>query len=379
MRSRVLRGGVCGISHARVISVNRTRVDPATGGLVTHAENVVDTEGSALMRIATREWADWERTTTNDVCEVARVLGLAAARAVLYAELDRVVSYDGGYIDGRHMSQVVASMTHRGFLMPFTRHGINNADFHVVERASYEQPVETITGAAQVAAPEPLRSMSECVAFGQRPAIGTGTVAVQDDVAVHRLDQDERLVVASREQRGMPGQGKLFRKRLLGAGFPRHAQAHRSSMTSAAANGNGNGNVNANAGPRDTAAAFLERHRRAMMAKGDDIVRSVLAENGVVAASALAAPSTALAPTPAPAPAPAHGVALPYVRTASSFALDACFGVGVGTGAGAGANAAPAPFRPSSPTPAMLAQLSACSAVMSRVTTPESDVDMDDV
>jgi DNA-directed RNA polymerase II subunit RPB1 len=333
MRARVLLGGVCGITAARVLDVPRTHVDVASGALSRATESVVDTEGSALMRIATRDWADWERTVTNDVCEVVRVLGLAAGRAVLFAELDRVVSYDGGYVDARHIRQVVATMTHRGVLMPFTRHGINRVDFSVLHRTSFEEPVEMLLGGATVAASEPLRGMCECVAFGQRPAVGTGTVAVQDDVGVRRFEQDERLVVASREQRGLPGQSKVFRKRIGGArGGPSSGPGPHSGAEPGYGSGFGSGfgsGPSADADASASASSVLQRLRNAMHSDAGAIVQSAFSNNPHIGNAAAVS-------------VPRHNSFVPGL-----------FGAATATQQHA--------FRPSSPSPAMLAQLSACS------------------
>lgn len=207
IRDRVWLGGVDGIRESTMITAKHTVEDPATRRLVETTRRVIDTNGSALMKIATRDWADWENTVTNNVAEVHQTLGLAAARAVLFAELDRVISYDGGYVDARHLRHVVNAMTCRGFIMPMTRHGINRVDFSVLQRASYEEPVDMILQAARNAELDPLRGMCECVAFGQKPPVGTGTVAVQVDVE----GRAHRNLVSSRELDGHRGRRKQFR------------------------------------------------------------------------------------------------------------------------------------------------------------------------
>jgi DNA-directed RNA polymerase beta' subunit len=181
VRASVLLGGIDGIRDARAIELKRSVIN-ADGGVEAAVEVVIDTGGSALMRVATRDWADWERTTTNDVQEVARTLGMAAARALLFAELDRVISYDGGYVDPRHLKALTNTMTHRGYIMSMTRHGINRVDFSVLQRASYEEPVDMIQQAALTAERDDLNGMCQAILAGQKVPVGTGTVSIQQDV-----------------------------------------------------------------------------------------------------------------------------------------------------------------------------------------------------
>ena len=181
VREQVLLGGICGVRDARAVPTQRTVVC-ADGALRTDTVFCVDTEGSALLNVATRDWVDWEHAVTNDVQEVAAVLGIVAARATLFAELDRVISYDGGYVDARHLTGLVCTMTHRGELMAATRHGINRVDFSVLQKASYEEPVDMILQAALTAERDDLNGVCQAIIVGQKVPVGTGTVSVQRDV-----------------------------------------------------------------------------------------------------------------------------------------------------------------------------------------------------
>jgi DNA-directed RNA polymerase II subunit RPB1 len=181
VRNSVLLGGIDGIRDARALELKRSVIGPGSA-IVSDMQMVIDTGGSALMRVATRDWADWENTATNDVQEVARTLGMAAARALLFAELDRVISYDGGYVDPRHLKALINTMTHRGYVMAMTRHGINRVDFSVLQRASYEEPVDMIQQAALTSERDDLNGICQAILAGQKVPVGTGTVSIQQDV-----------------------------------------------------------------------------------------------------------------------------------------------------------------------------------------------------
>lgn len=194
LRESVLLGGISGVRHCRVISRARY-VDTPDRGVVSVQERVMDIEcvpvasnnkpRMTLQKLATQDWLDWERTTTNDVQEVVQTLGLLAGRRVLLTELERVIGYGGKYVDPRHLTQVVDSMTHRGFVMPFTRHGINRVDFSTMQRASFEEPVDQVLQAARGGVVQSsLQGRTDCIVFGQKAPLGTGLVALRHDVPV---------------------------------------------------------------------------------------------------------------------------------------------------------------------------------------------------
>ena len=225
LRESVLLEGIDGVRAAQPTQLRVTEVvtpeDVAAGrappaelnALRTVTKQAIVIEGAALQALATRDWIAWEEVVTNDVVEVAEVLGLAAARAVLFTELDRIVSYDGGYVDARHLAQIVATITHRGGLSPMTRHGINRGDLSVLHRASFEQPVDMLLQGAVQGTVDPLRGICESIYAGVKGPIGTGTVAVQEDTPAPQPAHAPRDLVGSRELWGLPGSTKTFRER----------------------------------------------------------------------------------------------------------------------------------------------------------------------
>ena len=193
IKQGVVLGGIPGIQSAR-ISTRRTLADDGP-------TPIVQLSGCGLLALAKCPDLVWSRITTNSVMEVAQVLGLAAARAVLFAEIHKVLCSDGGYVDPRHIVHVVATMSHRGTIMPITRHGINRVDMGLLQRTSFEEPMDMLLQGAMTHTKDPLRGIAECVAMGQKPPFGTGTVGVVEITPTNRADHPERIMVGSREQR----------------------------------------------------------------------------------------------------------------------------------------------------------------------------------
>lgn len=74
------------------------------------------------------------------------MLGIEAVRKALERELNHVISFDGSYVNYRHLSLLCDTMTCRGHLMAITRHGINRQDTGPLMKCSFEETVSVRTG-----------------------------------------------------------------------------------------------------------------------------------------------------------------------------------------------------------------------------------------
>ena len=70
-----------------------------------------------------------------------QVLGIEAVRKAVEKEMHHVISFDGSYVNYRHLALLCDIMTCRGHLMAITRHGINRQDVGALMRCSFEETV----------------------------------------------------------------------------------------------------------------------------------------------------------------------------------------------------------------------------------------------
>ena len=78
-------------------------------------------------------------TTTNTI--IPQCLGIEAVRKAIERELYEVISFDGSYVNFRHLALLCDIMTTKGHLMAITRHGINRQDTGTLARCSFEETV----------------------------------------------------------------------------------------------------------------------------------------------------------------------------------------------------------------------------------------------
>ena len=139
-------------------------------------EWVIQTAGSNLQKVLDVEGVDPTRTTTNNIYEIANVLGIEAARTALIKEIMNTLEEQGLEVDIRHIMLVADVMTSKGMLQQIGRHGVAGTKTSVLARAAFEITVPTIAEAALKGEVEPLKGVTENVIVGSTVPVGTGMV-----------------------------------------------------------------------------------------------------------------------------------------------------------------------------------------------------------
>ena len=114
------------------------------------------------------------RTTTNNIFEIVKVLGIEAARQAIISEVYKVIENQGLNVDVRHIMLVADTMSFSGNVKGITRYGVVSEKASVLARASFETPIKHIINAALVGEVDKLDSVVENVMLNQPVPIGTG-------------------------------------------------------------------------------------------------------------------------------------------------------------------------------------------------------------
>ncbi|KAI3900610.1 hypothetical protein MKW92_014885 [Papaver armeniacum] len=165
--------GIPDINKVFIKSAKLNRFDE-NEGFTEEVEWMLDTEGVNLLAVMCHADVDATRTTSNHLIEVIEVLGIEAVRRSLLDELRVVISFDGSYVNYRHLAILCDTMTYRGHLMAITRHGINRNETGPMMRCSFEETVDILLDAAVYAETDHLRGVTENIMLGQLAPIGTG-------------------------------------------------------------------------------------------------------------------------------------------------------------------------------------------------------------
>ncbi len=195
-------GGIPGIKKVFMRQTKQWFIDDM-GKYRTQDEWVLDTEGVNLLAVMSHDSVDHTRTLSNDIVEIFEVLGIEAVRAALLNEVRGVISFDGAYVNYRHLAILVDTMTYRGHLMSITRHGINRVDTAPLMKCSFEETTDILLEASTFGEKDPLNGVTENIMLGQLAPVGTGSfsLALNEKMLKDAIEPEEAMGEAANSTR----------------------------------------------------------------------------------------------------------------------------------------------------------------------------------
>ena len=136
------------------------------------------TEGTNLEEALRIKGVDHTKTISNNIHEVARVLGIEAARNVIINEMKKVLEESGLDVDIRHLMLVADLMTWTGYVRQIGRLGVVGDKESVLARAAFEITAKNLFDAAARGEVERFLGVTETIIAGLIAPVGTGLVLV---------------------------------------------------------------------------------------------------------------------------------------------------------------------------------------------------------
>jgi len=154
------------------------------GGEIVTKEDVwiLDTNGSNMLDVLALDFIDSTRTISNDIREVFDVLGIAAARQVMYQEFVDVMEFSDVYINHHHLSLLCDRMTLTKDMIPIFRSGILKDDIGPIGKATFEVHTEVLLDAGRHADLDTMRGVSGNIMMGQQGLFGTNSFNILLDM-----------------------------------------------------------------------------------------------------------------------------------------------------------------------------------------------------
>ena len=119
---------------------------------------------------------DARRVFTNNIHEIAAVLGIEAARNAIINEAMKVLEEQGLDVDIRHVMLVADLMTATGRVRQIGRHGVSGEKGSVLARAAFEVTTKQLLEAGIRGERDDLKGVAENVIVGQIIPLGSGMV-----------------------------------------------------------------------------------------------------------------------------------------------------------------------------------------------------------
>ena len=175
---------------------------------------VIYTEGSNIGEVMLLNGVDQRRITTNNVTEIANILGIEAARSSLIYEANHVLQEQGLTVDLRHLMLVADVMTSGGKVEAIGRHGISGRKVSVLARAAFEITTNIMLRSAITGEVDFLNGVAENIIVGNPVALGTGAVEVIfDSTKLENIDMEcVEAATASIEPPAEPGEPCILKE-----------------------------------------------------------------------------------------------------------------------------------------------------------------------
>ena len=148
----------------------------------------LETTGSNFLHVLGLDFIDTNNTYSNDIREVYDILGIEAARQMLFNEITEVMEHNDSFINYHHLSLLCDRMCIKENLVPIFRSGILNDNIGPIAKSTFEVHTEVLLTAAKHAELDHMRGVSASVMCGQYGNYGTGAFnLILDMNEMHKL------------------------------------------------------------------------------------------------------------------------------------------------------------------------------------------------
>lgn len=160
----------------KVMNLHISGVKGIENAIVRREENdwIINTVGTNLEQILKMKQVDGRRTVSNNPHEVAKILGIEAARSVIINESMSTMQEQGLDIDIRHLMLVGDIMTTTGRILSIGRYGVAGAQTSILARAAFEETIKHLVKASIRNEVDNFQGIFENVMIGQVIPSGTG-------------------------------------------------------------------------------------------------------------------------------------------------------------------------------------------------------------
>ena len=178
--------GVQNVSH--ILAVRR------------EGEYIIQTYGSNIKKVLLVEEVDENRTTTNDLYEIFKNLGIEATYERIVQQIFQVLEEEGLDVDIRHVMLIADTMCKSGELLGITRHGITSEKQSVLARASFEIPLRHLVEASLIGEEDHLTSVVENIMINQPIPIGTGLPELVVKMKSRKAVSNQPLAISKKKK-----------------------------------------------------------------------------------------------------------------------------------------------------------------------------------
>ncbi len=138
----------------------------------TPAGWIYEGNGGKLIDLLCHSQSDATRTFNDQMWDILECLGVEAAREFLIEEIIKIMSFDGAYVNPKHIMLTVDMMTIDGTIYAVNRYDMFKADPKPFNKAGFEETVENLIRSGIRGEVDEMNSVNAAVYCGKVPPIG---------------------------------------------------------------------------------------------------------------------------------------------------------------------------------------------------------------
>lgn len=139
--------------------------------------------GGSLVDLLSHPASDSTMTINDHMWDIYECLGIEAARSFLVEEILKVLSFDGTFVNPKHVMLLVDRMMMDGGISSVNRYGMDRAHFKPLSKAAFEESVDNLLRSGIHGETDDLKGVSAAVMTGNAPSIGGEKVEILMDLS----------------------------------------------------------------------------------------------------------------------------------------------------------------------------------------------------
>jgi len=182
-------------------------------------EWVIHTLGSNLKKTLSIPGVDKFRTTSNNIFEIAEVLGIEAGRNAIIKQAKYTLDEQGLNVDMRYIMLLADLMTVTGNIKPIGRYGIAGEKNSVLARAAFEETKKHLISASIMREYDDLTGIVENIMMNQLVPVGTGAYELGGSIPEAPVKRTEDAEEAKEKKAAKEEKAEAKKE-------PEHKEAH---------------------------------------------------------------------------------------------------------------------------------------------------------
>jgi len=139
--------------------------------------------GGSLLHLLSHPCCNSTKTINDNMWDIYDCLGIEATRAFLVSEIIKVLSFDGTFVNPKHVMLLVDRMTLDGHINAVNRYGMDREHFGPLAKMAFEESTENAIRSAIHGETDELSGVNACIITGKTANIGSSSCQILIDTS----------------------------------------------------------------------------------------------------------------------------------------------------------------------------------------------------